>query len=172
MAVKNYRSFWDIELDSGGSGADVSDPMTPDTLSFTPPDVAREVVSIASGKYANERVLGRLNDMTCTITLASNFHQLGQIGEDYEFDVEETLVTNATDQPTAPTVTYSVVGRLQSRSPGTMSQDNTPRPITLVFIVLAYTEKHSNQSQNLYQIDLRTDPQTIKQNNVDMMARV
>ena len=169
MPVNKYRSFWDITLDTGG-GTDVPDDtlLSPDTTNFTPPDVVREVVSIGSGKYANERILGRLNDMVCSIAISSNYHQLGLIGNDYEFDVEEKLVSN--DPAGAESdVTYSVVGRLQSRVAGPMNHDNTPRSTVLTFIILAYTEKHSDQSQNLYQIDLRTSPQTIKQNNADMM---
>ena len=169
MATTKYRSFWDITLDTGG-GADVPDDtlLTPDTTNFAPPDVVREVVSIGSGKYANERILGRLNDMVCSVTITSNFHQLSLIGHDYEFDVEEEVVSN--DPAVAgQMVTYSVVGRLQSRVAGPMAHDNTPRGMVLTLIVLAYTEKHSDQSENLYQIDLRTSPQTIKQNNADMM---
>ena len=169
MPVNKYRSFWDITLDAGG-GADVPNDtlLTPDTTNFTPPDVVREVVSIGSGKYANERVLGRLADMVCSVTIASNFHQLSLIGNDYEFDVEEELVSNDPEED-GDVVTYSVVGRLQSRVAGPMNHDNTPRGMVLTLVVLAYTEKHGRQSNNLYQIDLRTSPQTLKQNNADMM---
>ena len=124
MATTKYRSFWDITLDTGG-GTDVADDtiLTPDTTNFAPPDVVREVVSIGSGKYANERILGRLNDMVCSVTITSNFHQLSLIGHDYEFDVEEQLISND-PMVTGDMVTYSVVGRLQSRVAGPMAHDN------------------------------------------------
>ena len=167
MAIAKYRSYWDIYLDNGG-GSDVPNDtlITPNTSGFTPPDVVREIITLQSGKYANERILGRLQDMTCTVMLTSNYHQLSQIGKDYEFDVEEELIDNEGGE--AKMVTYSVVGKLQSRSLGQSSHDNSPRPITLTLMVLKYIEKHSDQSDDTYQIDLTSNPMVFKQSGVNM----
>lgn len=167
MTVKKYRSFWNISLDAGG-GTDVPDDtdLTPDTQGFTPPDIVRELITVPTGGYANERVLGRLQDMTCTVMLTSNYNQLSNIGESYEFDVEEDLIDNAGG--VKETVTYTVVGRLQSRSPGQSSHDNSPRPMTLTFTVDQYIEKHTGIDHDTFQIDLEANPQVIKQNGVSM----
>ena len=118
MAVTKYRSFWEID----GVGGDTPEDMTPDTTGFQPPDVARAIVVLQSGKYFNERVHGRLEDMQTTVILSSNFHAVGEIGKEYTFDVEEELIDNLGNEE--KTVTYSVVGKLQNHSPGNMSHDN------------------------------------------------
>ena len=171
MTVKKYRSFWKIILDAGG-GTDVPDDtdITPDTGGWTPPDVGRDVITANTGQHANERVLGKLTDMGAVVILNSNYHQMAGVNKSFEFEVEEDLVSN---DPATPDglVTYSVVGRLQLRSLGAASPDNSARPCTLTFLVDAYTEKHSDQSVNAYQIDLRTKPQIFKQNGMDMFPK-
>ena len=158
MAVQRYRSFWTLEAD----GTD----LTPETQGFTPPDVARAIISIQSGKRYNERILGRLEDLDCTVTLVGNYPALAELDKEYEFDVEEELVNKAS--AVERSVTYDVVGRLQSRSLGSSSHDNSPRPVTHVFLVDAYTEKHSDAATPTYQIDTRTDPPVFKQNGNDI----
>ena len=81
--------------------------------------------------------------------------------------MEEDLISN---DPTVANqmVTYSVKGRLQSRSPGASTPDNNPRQLTLSFMVDGYIEKHSDQSTNTYHIDLTTTPQIFRQHGEDM----
>ena len=168
MAFHKYRSFWKLTLDEGG-GTDVPDDynLTADCESWAPPDVGRDIITANTGREFNERGLGKLTDMTATIILNSNYHQITQIGKFYEFEVEESLVSNDPDE-VAKDVVYSVGGRLQLRSLGTNRNDNSPRPCTLTFLVDQYIEKHSDQSTNAYQIDQIEDPPIIKQNGVDM----
>ena len=91
MAVTKYRSFWEID----GVGGDTPEDMTPDTTGFQPPDVARAIVVLQSGKYFNERVLGRLEDMQTTVILSSNFHAVGEMAKSTSSTLKRNSLTTS-----------------------------------------------------------------------------
>ena len=162
MALTRYRHFWSSYLEAApvlkahatdlGSGA--ADSLIQDVdltgviKSYSPPRFVREVRQVETGKYLNERILGRLQpeETNFSIVLPSDFESLYAYNQDYVFEIIEELHSNAA--AVVRRVTDLVTGTLFDREWSDYMQNAQDRDITLRFILKTYTRTFQDQDQD------------------------
>ena len=157
MAITRYRHFWSSKLEFapiGGSSAngDLADPgagisdfnMTGILKSYSPPRIVREVRQIETGKYLNERILGRLlpEETNFSIVMPSDFEAFYVYNGDYQFEIIEELHGN--QERLIRYVVDEVQGTLFDREWSDFMQNGQDRDITLHFILKKYTRTFTN----------------------------
>ena len=156
MALTRYRHFWQSKLelapvhgagsgDLGGSG-EVSDvDITGILKSYSPPRIVREVRQVETGKYLNERILGRLmpEETNFSITMPSDFEVFYAYNHDYQFEIVEELHSNVAGVAIRYVID-EVRGTLFDREWTDFTQAGGDRDVTLHFILKNYVRLFSN----------------------------
>ena len=163
MALNRYRHFWSSRLErtamrsagpgdiSGGAAdSEITDvDMVGVLKSYSPPRIVREVRQVETGKYLNERILGRLQpeETNFSITIPSDFEIFYGYNHDYWFEIAEELHNN--NNANVRFAVDDVVGTLFDRDWTDFSQAGSDRDLTLHFILKRYTRVHSDDVNGL-----------------------
>ena len=163
MAISRYRHFWSSKLEfaptgtvaggatnetrdantgavtRGKANAAVTLDLTGILKSYSPPRIVREVRQIETGKYLNERILGRLQpeETNFSLTIPSDFEEFYVYNGDYQFEILEELHGN--NNPRIRYVVDEVKGTLFDREWTDFMQNAQDRDITMHFILKTYT---------------------------------
>ena len=164
MALRRYRHFWSSKLigsavDGAGSaatgaeftdrgdlaGGDVDSDLTSIIKAYNPPEFAREVRQVETGKVMNERILGRLDPEATnfSITMPSDFEVFYGYNHDYQFEIEEELHDN--DGSEIRLVEDVVEGTLFRREWSDFMHNGQDRDVTLHFILKKYSRTFMDQ---------------------------
>ena len=164
MALTRYRHFWSSKLelapvqsagfgDLGTNRAQLSEKNTLSDVDITgvlkaysPPRIVREVRQVETGKYLNERILGRLQpeETNFSITMPADFEVFYAYNSDYQFEIVEELHTNVSE--TGYGIRYvidEVRGTLFDREWTDFMQNGQDRDVTLHFILKTYKRMFS-----------------------------
>ena len=176
MALTRYRHFWSAKilaapvLSTGGT--DLGNPVTPPVVpgepppepavpvgqpiqdvditgilkSYSPPRFVRQIRQVETGKYLNERILGRLQpeETNFSIVMASDFEALYAYNQDYVFEIIEELHSNQGGG--VRYVADVATGTLFDREWAAYAQNGQDRDITLRFILKAYSRSFMNMT--------------------------
>ena len=168
MAISRYRHFWSSKLEfaptgtvaggatnetrntatgavtRGTANAAVTLDLTGILKSYSPPRIVREVRQIETGKYLNERILGRLQpeETNFSLTIPSDFEEFYVYNGDYQFEILEELHGN--NNPRIRYVVDEVKGTLFDREWTDFMQNGQDRDVTLHFILKNYTRTFAN----------------------------
>ena len=154
MALTRYRHFWSSKLEAApvrkAHATDLGNAEMVNSLiqdvditgvlkSYSPPRFVREVRQVETGKYLNERILGRLQpeETNFSIVLPSDFESLYAYNQDYQFEIVEELHSNAAAG--IRTVIDLVTGTMFDREWADFMQNAQDRDVTLRFILKEYT---------------------------------
>ena len=156
MALSRYRHFWSSELASAGIARNLWGHSDPDDFhdiqldlanganlagilkAYEPPRFMREVRQVATGKYLNERILGRLDPEATnfTIVMPSEYERMYGYNADYEFEIVEELHDN--ENGDLMTLTDVAVGTLFDRESTRYEQGSADRDWTYRFILKTF----------------------------------
>ena len=163
MALRRYRHFWSSALvssavdpygDRAGADGDFTErgdlyvatsgtvdaaDLTSIIKAYNPPEFAREVRQVQTGKVMNERILGRLDPEATnfSVTLPSDFEIFYGYNQDYRFEIEEEL--HANDAANVRLVEDIVEGTMFRREWSDYMHNGQDRDVTLHFILKSYT---------------------------------
>lgn len=109
MAITNFSSFWSINNVDAVGGLGANEDITTQIKSINYNPSRKEIISVPTGKVANERITGRRNDPNLTITFVTEPVGYNREETRYEFSwTTELRRNNAGAETTKTTIVEAV----------------------------------------------------------------